>query len=234
MAAVFPTLPTDNLYKFIALFGLVLVIFAFYFPQEKFSRAIIQASDADKARKLALIRIERKKSENQKAIDLVNATMEKINKSEKVLRDGDAALKAKREKALEAERRGSVEAERESKAMESDIQALHEQVQQHNEKLKKFWDEIEKGQGLIAELADEISTAKVNADADASAVKDADWQADLWSNVSIACEVIGFIMIIGGFYGWYYKVQVHQDTILRKQAGEIEKQARERGSGERA
>lgn len=221
MAVAFPTLPTDNLYKFLALFGLVLVIFSFYFPQEKFSRAIAQASDADKARKLALIRIERKKTESQKAMDRVNATMEKIKKSEKLLRDGEAALKAKREKALEPAS--------EAKAMESEIQALHEQVQQQNENIKKFWEEIERGQSLIAELADEISTAKVNADADTSAVDEAKWQADFWSNVSLACEAIGGIMMMGGFYAWYTKVQRHQDTILRKQAASIEEQTKPSG-----
>ena len=28
----FPTLPTDNLYKFIALFGIVIILFSFYLP----------------------------------------------------------------------------------------------------------------------------------------------------------------------------------------------------------
>jgi|SRR5438094_1316348 len=215
--AVFPTLPTDNLYKFIALFGLVLVIFAFYFPDEKFARAIAQARDADKAQKLAKIRIDRKKAESQKTMERVNATMEKIRNSEKLLRDGEAALKAKREKAMESER--------ESKAMESDIQALHEQVQKHNENLKTFWEEMGKGQTLIAEFTDEISTATVNAEADSDAVREAKWEADLWSNVSLVCEAIGGIMITGGFYAWYTRVQKHQDTILRKQASEITEQA---------
>ena len=97
-------------------------------------------------------------------MERVNATMEKIRNSEKLLRDGEAALKAKREKAMESER--------ESKAMESDIQALHEQVQKHNENLKTFWEEMGKGQTLIAEFTDEISTATVNAEARFSAGSD--------------------------------------------------------------
>jgi hypothetical protein len=207
--AVFPTLPTDNLYKFLALFGLVLVIFAFYFPDEKFARAIAQARDADKSQKLAKIRIDRKKAESQNAMNRINATMEKLKESEKLLRDSEAALKAKRQ----------------SNALESEIQAVREQVQLHNEKINKFWEEIGVGQARIAEFTDEISTATVNAEANSDAVREAKWEADLWSNVSLVCEVIGGMMITGGFYAWYTKVQKHQDTILRKQAGEIKEQA---------
>jgi hypothetical protein len=46
--------------------------------------------------------------------------------------------------------------------------------------------------------------------------------------------IIGGIMIGGGFYGWYTKLQVHQDTILRKQAGEIEKRVDEAGDSKRS
>jgi hypothetical protein len=48
--AVIPTLPTDNLYKFLALFGLVLLVFAMFFPEEKLARPLAQVQEANKAR----------------------------------------------------------------------------------------------------------------------------------------------------------------------------------------
>jgi hypothetical protein len=41
------------------------------------------------------------------------------------------------------------------------------------------------------------------------------------------CVALGGVMILGGFYGWYTKVQVHQDTILQKQAGDIKERTDE-------
>jgi len=205
MTAMFPSLPTDNLYKFVALFGLVLVIFSFYFPNEKYAQAIARAGDADRAHKLAVIRIDRKKTESQNVMNRVNATMEKLKQSEKLLRDGEATLKAKQESGIP----------------ESDTQALREQLQKHNEKQAKFWEEIGEGQARLAEFTDEVSTAKVNAEADKKALEEAQSQADLWGNVSLICVAIGTLMVVGGFWGWYTKVQVHQDTILRKQAADV-------------
>jgi hypothetical protein len=205
---VFPTLPTDNLYKFIAIFGLVLLVFGFYFPYEKFTRADRQAIDAQRSQKLAQIRIELKQAQINRALNQSEYTAEQLKKNTKSVQDAEAALASKQQ----------------SKATESELQTLREQVRQNLERLYKFGEDNQKARAQIDELTEEASTASVNAETDVRVINESKWQANFWSIVGLACAVIGGLMIGGGFYGWYYKVQMHQDTILRKQAGEIKEQ----------
>ncbi len=202
MSPPLPNLPTDNLYKFVALFGLVLFIFGFYFPQEKFARAFAQLREAKKAQKLAKIRIDRKKAQNEDALNHVQSTMDELKKNQKLLLDAEAALKAKQP----------------SQALESEYKALTEQVRQHNAKVEKNGEEIEKGEAQVVEISDEMSIALVNAEADLDAVNQSKWRVIWWSIMSIGCLIIGSIMMLHGFHQWYARVQVHQDMILRKQA----------------
>ncbi len=94
-------------------------------------------------------------------------------------------------------------------------------MRQHNAKVDKNGEEIERGKAQVAEISDEMSIALVNAEADVNAVNQSKWQAIWWSVVSIGCLMIGGIMMLNGFHQWHAKVQVYQDTILRKQAGDI-------------
>jgi hypothetical protein len=59
MTSVVPTMPTDSVYKFVALFGLVLVAFGFYFPNERQIQIMAEVRDANKARQLVEIRLKR-------------------------------------------------------------------------------------------------------------------------------------------------------------------------------
>jgi uncharacterized membrane protein YgaE (UPF0421/DUF939 family) len=173
--AMLPTLPTDNLYKFLALFGLVLFVFGFYFPQEKFARAIDQGIDAQKAQKFAQIRIDRKKAQNKDALNHVEQTMNELKKNQKLLLDAEAALKTKRQ----------------SKALESEIKGLNEQVRQHNENVEKNGQEIQRGKAQAEEISDEMSIALVNAQADGDKLDQLAWEAKFWSAASIVCAIIG-------------------------------------------
>ena len=94
---VIPTLPTDNLYKFFALFGLVILVFGIAFPADKLARAWAQVDDADKARGIAQIQIRRKLAQMQDATSQINKKAAEINKAQKQLQDVAAQLEARRE-----------------------------------------------------------------------------------------------------------------------------------------
>jgi len=142
MSPALPALPTDNLCKFIALFGLVLLIFGTYFPREKYAQVSAQIRDAEKAQKLAKIQIDRKKAQNVNAMNHVQDATNELKKNQKLLLDAEAALKAKQQQ---------------SQALESEIQALCERVRQRNVRVDKNREEIERGKAQVVEIWDQMS-----------------------------------------------------------------------------
>jgi SMC interacting uncharacterized protein involved in chromosome segregation len=219
-----PPLPTDNLYKFLALFEFVLVVFATYFPREKSAQARAQANEAQRAHKLANIQIARKQAQTESALAQIEHKTEELEKNAKLLIDSEDALQAKTE----------LKAKGQSQALESELQALTERVKQHHENADKNERELARIKAQKAGLEDEISTAKVNAEADATTVNEAKRQADSWNRVSRVCAKIGWIVIAVGFACWYVLVQFHQDAMLRKQARDIKKPTGEPTNEKRA
>jgi len=144
-------LPTDNLYKFISLFGLVLFLTSLIFPYSKLSPLEIEKAELENEKELLSFDID--------VLDKKIEFLKKNNDVEKllVLRDDLNLLKRK-----------SIE------------------IEGKDRKLKL----------LISEL-------KFYA------------QASLWG------IVFSSIIIFYGFIRWYYRVQMHEDAILKEKAEKI-------------
>lgn len=118
--AVFPTLPTDNLYKFLALFGLVILVFGTALPSEKLTRSFAQVDAANKERGIAQIRIKRRLAQAHDATDQFNKKKAEIDREQKLLQDAAAMLETKRQS-------------NDLLSAEAEVHALTEQTRQHKE-----------------------------------------------------------------------------------------------------
>jgi hypothetical protein len=230
VAPVIPTLPTDNLYKFLALFGLVLSVFGLFFPEEKLARPLAQVQDAKKARQVAKIRLTRKNAELRDAVEQIVAKVAEQGRNKQQLEDAATKLQAKSDslgKSLLEQATRSLKSKAtkdlyvQTKALDPEYQALDEKVRQNTEALKKSTDDLQKLRPRQAELSDEIAIEEINVETFGHALDELNWQITTWYSVSIASTLIGFVMMLLGFSLWYQKVQVHQDAILRKQASDM-------------
>ena len=137
-------------------------------------------------------------------------------------------LQAKRQsienKAMEQVKQGKLTTKtaKEFYALDPELQSFAEKVHQHTEAVKKNVEDLQKLQPRKAELAEQTEIEILNIETSTEAVKDLTSQIKMWYALSFASMIIGFFMMLSGFQLWYNKIQVHQDAILRKQAGDLE------------
>jgi hypothetical protein len=120
-----------------------------------------------------------------------------------------------------------LEAKRQSKGLasaEAEIHALTEQTRQHTENIRKYSEEIEKSKAESGQFSDELAIEELNMKAFTESIHELGRQVDVWGWATCGSIIIGGLMMSLGFQQWYTKVQVYQDAILRKQAGEIKEQ----------
>jgi seryl-tRNA synthetase len=108
-----------------------------------------------------------------------------------------------------------------TKALDPEYQALDEKVRQNTDAMKKSTDDLQRLPPRQAELSDEIAIEEINVETFSHTLDELNWQITTWYSMAIGSMLIGFVMMVLGFWLWYKKVQVHQDAILRKQAGDI-------------
>jgi seryl-tRNA synthetase len=227
----FPTLPTDNLYKFIALFGLALFLFGSFFPDEKITRGVAQTQDAEKAFQLAKIRLQRKVSQIGGALKEVQNRLTELGTERQALQDAEKTQETKRESLMEEMKqqmkqqnltlKAAKEVEAQMEGLNPELQALGEKVRKHADEVRKRSEEVQGLQAREMELADEIEIEKVNVKAFTDSVDELNFQVNIWFWQSLGCIVVGFVMMLSGFQLWYKKIQVHQDAILQKQANDF-------------
>ncbi|MGH9549751.1 MAG: hypothetical protein ACRD3W_10270, partial [Terriglobales bacterium] len=232
MTPVFPTLPTDNLYKFLALFGLVILVFGIAFPEEKLARSLARLEEAQKAGQIAHIRIHRKTIQAQEALNQIKDKSAELNRINKLLKDAETTLEAKRKSLSEQanqqikQRNLTLKAAKETEAqvesLNPELHALDEKVRQYVDDVRKYTEAIQPIRVRAAELEDEIAIEDVNSKAFTEEIKGFGRRIILWDVVTFGSIIVGFVLMIFGFGQWHKKVQVYQDAILRKQAGDIE------------
>lgn len=180
-----PPLPTDNLYKFMALFGVTLIalsFFAYYQYHQQFLRL----------RELALIEEYKNKSfakwkeSRQKEVSEFQAFSNKLNRTKE-------------------------EYEKNPVDYISEMQQILAQVQNQLDKMQEYRDRVEKeNSDFLNDKSQLIIEAKVIAD-------DLLYKKSL-KQVSDVLATLGIVLIITGFSLWYYKLQLYQDRIIKKQA----------------
>lgn len=228
--AVIPTLPTDNLYKFLALFGLVLFVFGIFFPEDRVARSSAEQREAERVWRVAKVRLDRKNAELREALKQIQDKLAEQARNKQQLDEAAAKLQAKGDflvNSLTEEAKRSLKSKAvkdliaQTKALDPEYQALDEKIRQNTEAIKKTNDDIQRLRPRQAELAEESQIEIVNVETFNKAIEELTYQIKLWFSLSIGSMTFGFILMLLGFQLWYKKVQVHQDAILRKQAGDI-------------
>ena len=224
--AALPTFPTDSLYKFIALFGLVLLGFGLWYPEEKFSAAHERIREANKTQSLAEIRIDRKKAQVDRLSKELSAKLADLSAHRKLLDETRASLDSKRHALAEesarmekSERKSDIDrVKARTESLTSEINLFAAEQRDHIDTVNKLISESEalrpRQDEVLVELASDVVILKSSNET----MTILRYDAAVWYGQSIACIVVGLIMIAVGFRLWYVKIQVYQDAILRKQA----------------
>jgi DNA repair exonuclease SbcCD ATPase subunit len=235
MAAVVPSMPTDSVYKFIALFGLVVLVFGFYFPNEKQLQIMKNVREAQKARELAQIKLRRNLSQSDALVAEISAKRAALSEKQKLVEEAQTQIHAKRQ-ALDkqlSEMNATVtaadlkEAQSRITALTLETKALSEQAKELAEDARKLSDDIKPVRVKQEEVSDEIAAANVNLKADKEALEVQLVMMKWWLLVMCVSILAGIVMIFVGFRLWYRRIQIHQDAILRDQAQRSEAQRAE-------
>lgn len=196
--------PTDNLYKFVALSGLLLLIVSIVAPG------------------YAIVTLEWKRLA---ALRELNITKGEIDQSQVVELELEAAKK-EAQAALHAANAASLESD--SAVAEKTKRGQLAALKKAGESLRDANKSLTDAQRRLAEKSDEFSNL-----AKSIRVRtiDNEYQGQVLETVSqlqtlsqicgVAGGLLGIILAIGGFALWYRKVQKFQDAILIQQSSEV-------------
>lgn len=224
--APLPSFPTDSLYKFIALFGLVLLGFGIWYPEQKFYAAQDRRREALTAEDLSRIKVQRKKAQVDKLSQKILEKSTALGEKQKFL-DGQRAefesrLRAIKEELARVEKNqrlsSAKELEKRAESLVSEQKLFGAKVQGHVDDVKRLTEErdalVPRQEEVLDALASEIVISKKST----KAQEDFNVQAESWMYMQNCCVGLGLILITLGFLLWYFRIQKYQDAILRRQA----------------
>lgn len=215
-----PNLPTDNLYKFLALAGIVLIIFAFSYPVSQIRDDKLQIAVAEKEHKIAKVRADRKvqrandlrgnyKSESE-SLDseskLLNLEYKEINEIvsavdiQKTIPNKSAANIEALNHALEHQ-----------KSLFAELDIHRSKIAASNSNLKLIKEAME-------EANDEVSLLNIQLEWHTHLLEEATNHLELFMLFVLLFGSGGFVLCNFGFTLWYNKIQRYQDAVLEKQA----------------
>ena len=224
--ASLPSIPTDSLYKFIALFGIVLLGFGLWYPEKMFRAADADMREALKAQDLARIKVERKKAQVARIMEKLNAKTAELSAERKVLDEAKAELDSKNRALSEESARVAnsqrkndlVALTRRTKSVTSDTKAFVGKLNAYTDRVNRLTDEKEALIPRQEEVLDELASENVILKTSTQAVESLTLQARSWFYMQNGSVVLGFVLIVLGFLLWQFRVQRYQDAILRRQA----------------
>ena len=186
----FSKLPTDNLYKFVAIAGIVILSLAIIFPVRFAHDANLQSFAV--SREIAVTNAEYEFWESQRL--LLDDRRKKYDKLMEGLNDFD---KVPAEKRTEDQKRAFDEY---MKIINSEQQAISQKMEEHHRNSL----EVDKKRNTTDIMVDEANYLATSA---------------RWLLVfGIAGAVAGLIVASVGFYLWWQCVQRHEDKILQYEA----------------
>jgi hypothetical protein len=238
MPTILPNVPTDSLYKFVAIFGIILVGFGLWLP-ERFVAAHNQQREAYKALQLAKIRVNRKKAQSDRVskefITKSAALQEKLKTSKaetEALREKLKPLSAELEqisinanpsssediKRLKGDVKRIEQVVRRSDSIRAEMRPLQAKIDQNIAEQRALDEEFKPLQAQLEEVLDDQKARNKELRNHIRATKELVEQASWWFEISAACLLVGVVMIVAGFWLWFVRVQVYQDAILRREA----------------
>ncbi|MGD0712531.1 MAG: hypothetical protein ABR968_15250 [Bacteroidales bacterium] len=214
-----PNLPTDNMYKFIGLSGLVLIIFSIYYPikvADEFSTDIIKLKTALK-KVDAKIKIYKDDSTkwsssinllNRESQDLLKDTAE--NGSEYNLRTNYKIIMKKLGDIM------LVPSKRD--AFDFWIKYFYKL-----DPFTKINKEIDSLKFKIECDLNQLSIDNIENGGNLELMEHKEKQYDLWRGIYWVGSILGLFLMFSGFYLWYFKVQMNLDKKLSLELKELEK-----------
>ncbi len=190
-----PIPPSDSLYKFTAIGGLILVVLSMYVPwklEADLKIAMIDIEfEIDKA-KLKGQSLDRANQRREAKRQVLNQDYNRLSETiKKKISEGEKALP----------RHSEVEA---LKAEKTDLDSKFEQGLKDEDELLTM---AEEGVLVARQLGASLKKQQVLAA-----------QAEALISISIITGSIGILLTIFGFSKWYFNFQVHQDRIIKAQA----------------
>jgi len=183
-----PQLPTDNLYKFIAISGLSILGLTIYFPSKAINDYTLKYSEYVTAQEKVTIEVQRMGEEYKELAETAKSIADSREKTAAALNKAISNIKLGKPYHIPP---------KEEKNLFSDHLA-------NSKRLKMFEYDIK--------LKDaELAGKKRELDIIASNIKTAEM-------VMYSGSIIGFILTLLGFILWYGKVQKQQDILLTQQA----------------
>jgi hypothetical protein len=197
--------PTDNLYKFVAMSGLVLFLVSLTYPpwlSYRLSSSIFELEKDTKILELEIKADEARRADFKAELDAITA-------------DGNSTLKeAENLKRLVESQPSRAQKRRlipERVALEQKYKLLQARVEEN----KKGFNEK---RATFMASSDALDRKLIELRARLDLVKWTHGQLKLLGWVALFCIGLGSLMANAGFIFWYRRVQVYQDRILRKQA----------------
>lgn len=193
--------PTDNLYKFIALSGLLLLIVSLIAP----GYALVNLE----WRRLAAVRelnMTRAEIEQSKAMRL------EIDSAKSLV---DAALKEAEAAGLESDLANREKTP--SKKLKA-LKAAVEKISKANSNLSDAQKHLHEKMDPYAKLAEDINMRTIDNEYQGEVLESVGQMETLSEILGVIGGLIGTMVSIGGFALWYRKVQVFQDRILARGA----------------
>lgn len=187
-----PKLPTDNLYKFISLFGLTLIVFYIFFNHKN------------------NLEINQDTNEIGYEIDLISAEIEKGNKERKLWISQVTDLCETKACNCKIKERTDFNISVTFDSKNCNTQAITDEILSLMNNIKVDVGKLEDKQSVI--------TAKLNL-----IKKKKEFYANLKSKLTLML-IFGISTTLIGFSLWYFKVQKHQDILIKKQIAEFEKE----------
>jgi DNA repair exonuclease SbcCD ATPase subunit len=192
----FPNFPTDNLYKFMALTGLVLCAVCLFYPFFSLESEIRYSSRAAASHKALAIDMLSLKESEEKLLDKLTKVVQSWQKMKDEL---SASLNSPtRQNAPELKERMS--------ALESEQTQLGDQL----DTKQKTYAELEKREAAL--------------ESDERIANEAFDQAGFYRGLCLFGDFVGLITCFSGFLLWYRKLQRYQDEIIALEARATRKQ----------
>ena len=189
--------PTDNLYKFVAMSGLLLFLVSMTYPpwlHYRLSSSIFELEKDTKILKLETKAEETRRTNFKEALDAIRADSEATGKEVENLKRLVESQPSRAKVAREQKRRL--------------LQAQVDEIQ------KRFHEQS----AAFTASSDAYEQKLIESQYKLDLVEWTYRQLKLLDWVALFCVGLGSFMANAGFIFWYRRLQVHQDAILRKQA----------------
>lgn len=192
------TPPTDNLYKFQAIAGLLLILVSVSYPPWLFHKAIVGYLAAENEK----VQLQTQATFAQRRLDTLQRRLDTLLEDPDTLKSSMDALENRR------------------KAERSDSEKVKVSIE--IDRLRTRWQEAVRSREDLVDAAHELSLSLQLKTAQTQHQQTLS-NTELWmSRIIVFCAIagimVGLILTFRGFQKWYRRVQVFQDAHLKKQS----------------